>query len=356
MRITRSHAELEPEGGKGNTMATQNVEQTTVQQARRKDRENGMKKDRGLEIGEAARKEDAHHQHEWWAKRSANRDEGLAQALGWFSLGLGLAEIIAPRSIAQVIGVRTDHAGFIRSLGVREVASGLGILARRAPARAVWSRVMGDVMDLGWLGASLLSPGAKRGRVLVAAAAVTGVTVLDVLCAQQLSRDSGASNGALPVRVSLAINRSPEELYLYWHEFEKLPRFMTHLESVRVIGEGRSHWVAKGPAGTTVEWDAVITEDWPNEKIAWHSSEGGDVDHAGSIHFEADGARGTIVTVEMQYSPPAGRLGATVAALFGEEPNQMVKADLRRFKQIMETGEVITTEGQPVGRPSSTSW
>lgn len=350
----RSHAELEPEEKKGDTMATQNVEQKTIQQASRKDRKNGMKENR-RPTGEAERNEYAHNQHEWRAKRSANREDGLEEALGWFSLGLGLAEIIAPRSIAQVIGVGTNHGGFIRSLGVREVASGLGILARRAPARAVWSRVMGDVIDLGWLGAAFLSPGAKKGRVLVAAAAVTGVTVLDVLCAQQLSRDHGASNVALPVRVSLAINRSPEELYRYWHEFENLPRFMTHLESVRVTGDGRSHWVAKGPAGTTVEWDAEITADWPNEEITWHTLEGADVDHAGSIRFEADGARGTIVTVEMQYNPPAGRLGATVVALFGEEPNQTVKADLRRFKQIMETGEVVTTEGQPAGRASSTS-
>jgi uncharacterized membrane protein len=335
-------------------MATQNVEQKTIQQVSSKGRKDAMKEDR-RPTGEAERNEYAHNQHEWRAKRSANREDGLEEALGWFSLGLGLAEIIAPRSIAQVIGVPTNRGGFIRSLGVREVASGLGILARRAPARAVWSRVMGDVIDLGWLGAAFLSPGAKKGRVLVAAAAVTGVTVLDVLCAQQLSRDHGASNVALPVRVSLAINRSPEELYRYWHEFENLPRFMTHLESVRVTGDGRSHWVAKGPAGTTVEWDSEITADWPNEEIAWRTVEGADVDHAGSIRFEADGARGTIVTVEMQYNPPAGRLGATVVALFGEEPNQTVKADLRRFKQIMETGEVVTTEGQPAGRASSTS-
>lgn len=327
----------EAEKGDTDTMTTQISERAPSQPADRKARKSGTQKSRH-------------------SNGSTDSNEGLVHALGWFSLGLGLAEIIAPRSIAQAIGVRSGHGGVIRSLGVREVASGLGILARPVPTRGVWSRVMGDVIDLAWLGAAFLSPGAKRGRVVVAAAAVTGVTILDVLCAQQLSRGGGTTTGALPVTVTLAINRSPEELYRFWHELENLPRFMVHLESVRVTGDRQSHWVAKGPAGTTVEWDAEITVDRPNEAIAWRSLEGADVDHTGSIRFEAAGERGSVVTVEMQYKPPAGRLGATVAALFGEEPSQTVKADLRRFKQIMETGEVVTTEGQSAGRSSSTSW
>src|SRR5262249_43303222 len=130
-----------------------------------------------------------------------------------------------------------------------------------------------------------------------------------------------------------------------------LPRFMKHLESVQVKGERRSRWMAKAPAGTRVEWDAEITEDRPNELIAWRSLEGADVDNSGSVRFErAPCGRGAVVRVEMRYSPPAGVIGAGVAKLFGEDPEWQVKDDLRRFKQVMEAGEIITTEGQPAGR------
>jgi uncharacterized membrane protein len=106
-----------------------------------------------------------------------------------------------------------------------------------------------------------------------------------------------------------------------------------------------------------VEWDAEITEERPDELIAWCALEGSDVHHAGSIRFSAaPQGRGTFVTVQMQYRPPAGALGAAVGALFGEDPSQTIKSDLRRFKQLMETGDIITTEGQPAGRASSTSW
>ena len=191
---------------------------------------------------------------------------------------------------------------------------------------------------------------------MLTGAAAAGVTLLDVLCAQQRT-SSARENGAQAVAVNLAINRSPEDLYRFWHDFQNLPRFMKHLKSVIITDDRRSHWVAKGPAGTTVEWDAEIIEDRINEAITWRSLEGSEVSHTGSIDFtRAPGNGGTFVTVKMEYRPPGGTLGSTIAWLFGEEPNQTIKADLRRFKQLMETGEVVTTEGQPSGRPSSTSW
>lgn len=294
-------------------------------------------------------------------------EERLARGLGWFSIGLGLAEIVAPRRLTRLIGVRGDHSNLLRMLGAREIASGIGILAQRRPAAGAWSRVGGDAMDLALLGAALRSGKSDRGRLAAATAAVAGVTALDVLCSQQLSRRSNttAAGGSMRVAEAVTINRSPEELYRFWRDFQNLPRFMKHLESVQpdseaagqTAGNKRSHWVAKAPAGTTVEWDAEITEDRPNEMIAWRSLEGADVDSMGSVRFErAPGNRGTIVRVRMQYNPPAGVIGATVAKLFGEDPAWQVKDDLRRFKQLMETGEIITTEGQPAGRSSSTSW
>jgi uncharacterized membrane protein len=156
------------------------------------------------------------------------------------------------------------------------------------------------------------------------------------------------------VEKSLTINRPVGELYSYWRNFDNLPRFMNHLESVRQTGNSRSHWVAKAPAGTTVEWDAEIYNEKENELIAWRTLEGSQVSSAGSVRFEeAPGGRGTVVRVTLKYDPPGGKLGAFVARLFGENPEQQIDEDLGRFKQLMETGEVSTTAGQPTGRGAS---
>jgi uncharacterized membrane protein len=162
---------------------------------------------------------------------------------------------------------------------------------------------------------------------------------------------SVSANRGIKVEKSVTINKSPEELYNFWRNFENLPRFMNHLESVKQTGEGRSHWVAKAPAGRTVEWDAEIYNEKENQLIAWRSLEGADVDNAGSVRFEpATDGRGTVVKVTLKYDPPGGVLGSFVAKLFGEEPSQQIEEDLHRFKQVMETGATPTTEGQSSGR------
>lgn len=165
------------------------------------------------------------------------------------------------------------------------------------------------------------------------------------------SRVSVPGNRGIKVEKSVTVNRPANELYSFWRNFQNLPRFMDHLESVTVQDDRRSHWVAKAPAGTTVEWDAEIINEKENELIAWRSLPGADVDNAGSVRFEeATGGRGTTVKVSLEYDPPGGVVGATIAKLFGEEPSWQVQEDLRRFKQVMETGERPTTEGQPSGR------
>lgn len=272
--------------------------------------------------------------------------EKLARGLGWFSLGLGLAELLTPRAVAKISGVQGKNAGLIRLFGLREIASGVAIFAQgRRPTAAVWSRVAGDALDLAALGMAFASPKTNKGRVAFATANVLAVTALDVLCAQQLSNGDGAAEGSgTRITNSIVVNESPEEVYRRWRDFESLPTFMRHLESVRETGEGRSHWVAKSPTGT-VEWDAEITEDRPGELIAWRSLEGADVYNAGSVSFTAaPGDRGTIVKVQIDYDPPGGVLGSTVAKLFGEEPSQQIQSDLRRFKQILETGEVVVSD------------
>lgn len=153
------------------------------------------------------------------------------------------------------------------------------------------------------------------------------------------------------VKESVTIDRPLPELYAFWRKLENLPRFMDHLEAVTTIGPDRSHWVAKGPAGMRVEWDAEINNEVENQVIGWRSLPGSQVTSAGSVNFDAAGPdRGTRITVHLQYEPLGGKLGSWLAKLFGEEPSQQVHEDLRRLKRILETGEVPTTEGQPSGR------
>jgi len=154
-----------------------------------------------------------------------------------------------------------------------------------------------------------------------------------------------------PLRVEKTVtifNKSPEELYQFWHNFANLPTFMKHLEAVTVINETRSHWVAKAPLDKKVEWDAEIINDQPNHLIAWASVEGADIENSGFVRFTpAPPGRGTEVKVVMEYSIPGGKLTATIAKLFGEEPEQQIGDELRRFKMLMEAGEIATTKGQP---------
>lgn len=153
------------------------------------------------------------------------------------------------------------------------------------------------------------------------------------------------------VEKAVTIDKTPEELYRFWRNFQNLPRFMKHLESVTPLNQERSHWVAKGPAGTTIEWDAEIYNEKENELISWRSLEGSHIDNAGTVRFErAPGGRGTYVRVTLNYNIPGGRVSALIAKLFGDEPGQLVEEDLRRFKQLVEAGEIATTAGQPSGR------
>lgn len=167
---------------------------------------------------------------------------------------------------------------------------------------------------------------------------------------------SDATGIGKPIRVekTVTINRSAEELYNFWHDFTNLPRFMKHVQSVTVQDVRRSHWVAKAPAGQTVEWDADIINDQPNHLIAWASVEGAQIENSGFVRFQpAPGDRGTEVKVVLEYNIPGGALAAAVAKLFGEEPEQQIGDELARFKQLMEAGEIATTEGQTSCRARS---
>lgn len=152
-------------------------------------------------------------------------------------------------------------------------------------------------------------------------------------------------------RTVTIINKSPEELYRFWRSFENLPTFMTHLKSVQVISDTRSHWVANAPLGNSVEWDAEIITDQENRLISWASVEGADVDNTGFVRFQpGPQGRGTEVKVVIEYSLPGGAVTAAIAKLFGEEPEQQIGDELRNLKMLMEAGEIATTKGQPSGR------
>ena len=193
------------------------------------------------------------------------------------------------------------------------------------------------------LGASLVS------RAVSGRCAVNRALGRNTAQGERVSPVASVARGqGIKVEHSIVVDRSPQEVYRFWRELENLPRFMDHLESVTVMDENRSHWVAKAPAGTKVEWDATIHNEIENELIAWRSLPGADVDNAGSVHFTpAEG--GTEVRVVLSYDPPAGKVGASVAKLLGEEPSQQVEEDLRRFKQVIEAIETPTRR-KPAGR------
>lgn len=157
----------------------------------------------------------------------------------------------------------------------------------------------------------------------------------------------------IDIEKAIMVHKSPAELYQFWRHVENLPRFMARLKSVQSIGPGRSHWIANVPMNMTVEWDAEITDERENALIAWRSLAGSRLPNEGNVRFQrVAGGRGTEVRVSLTYMLPIGKLGAAVAKLFGEEPGQQLAEDLRRFKALMETGEIPTIEGQPSGRVS----
>jgi uncharacterized membrane protein len=204
-------------------------------------------------------------------------------------------------------------------------------------------------------GGAMVLMGLRQGSLRGALTALAGGGLLYQGATKQSTiqkaQEAIGLNQPIKVEKTVTINKSAEELYRFWHNFENLPTFMKHLKSVKVHNEKRSHWIANAPLDNTVEWDADILEDRENEFISWASVEGADVDNSGFVRFtKAPGDRGTEVKVVLEYNPPGGALAATVAKLFGEEPEQQIGDELRRFKMLMEAGEIATTEGQPSGR------
>jgi uncharacterized membrane protein len=221
-----------------------------------------------------------------------------------------------------------------------------------------------DDADLGLLGAVLRAKRRGARRIAFALGAALGVTALDALTGKRLRRalgggPDGAKKGERTVERSITIQRSPDEVYRFWRHLENLPRFMANIESVTQLEGNRSHWKVRAPAGTSVEWDAEIIEDVFGERLSWQSVKGADVENVGAVHLKAaPKGRGTEVRVHLRYEAPAGPVGVAVAKLFGKEPGQQASADLRRLKQVLETGQVVHSDatvrpGPHPARPSN---
>jgi uncharacterized membrane protein len=231
-----------------------------------------------------------------YPRASERRESGMRRFERWASL--------ASASAVITYGV------------TRRTASGMCLAAAATPF--VYRGVVGR-----W-------PGVRNGRA-----------------AREVTRQALRGERGVRVGESIRLEKPLAEVYRFWRRFENLPRFMSHLEQVTDLGNGRSHWVAKGPVGLTVEWDAEIINEVPDKVIGWQSLPGGDVVTAGSVNFApARGGRSTQVSVHLQYAPPAGRAGAWFAKLFGLEPSHTIREDLRRLKQVLEAGEIARSTGR----------
>ena len=281
----------------------------------------------------------------------------LATALGWFSIGLGAAELVAPRMLGRLIGAdaNTTSRTTLRVFGARELLAGAMILAGPRRSLPLWNRVLGDAIDVTALVLAMRNPSANRTRLVASLASVLGVTALDVVAG--IANAKQQSHAREAVIETITINRPPSDVYAAWRDFEQFPRFMHWLESVKDLGNGLSQWTAKLPFGGTTTWTAVIVEDRPDYQISWRATENAKVPCHGTVTFQPTlDRRGTEVEVEMQYDVPGSRrLGALFAKLATKE---QVNGDLKRFKQVLETGDVVMSDasihkGPHPARPSN---
>jgi uncharacterized membrane protein len=276
-------------------------------------------------------------------------EDKVMRMLGWFSAGLGVPQVSMPGGFARATGVGDGPRQRAATVfvGTRELAAAAGLLLQGNPMW-LWGRVAGDFMDLSMMSRALKNHDREGTiRTMAATAALVGITGLDLYAA--ISRTGRKS--MIDLSATTTIARPRQEVYDQWRHLDRLPAFMRHVDSVSMTGQRTSHWRASAPFGRTVEWDAEITEDVPGERIMWRSIDGGLVRNEGEVRFvPAPTEKYTEVHVRMRYSLPAGKVGESVARYFGEDPHQALGDDLRRFKQVAETGEVVRSEGAPGGK------
>ena len=261
--------------------------------------------------------------------------ERLANGLGWFSIGLGLSELIAPGPMANFIGVRNSgsNRSVLRAYGAREIAAGIAILVQERPSGWLWARVAGDLLDFGSLASSVASSGSSAGRLARSMGAVAGVAALDFYCASHMDRlpqsrmnqdqqSQRASNAAV-----ITIEGSPDDLYRRLHEFMR-----SRADS------GESRIFTSG---------AEISEDPGSHTLRWRARPISGITVAGNVRFEpAPANRGTIVFAELE-SPSNGMVARVAGKLLGIAGSELLQNELRKFKQLVETGEIATSDMAP---------
>ena len=273
----------------------------------------------------------------------------LAKGMGWFSLALGATQLTFPRTLARLIGIEpgVGTSAVLRFAGLREIASGVAVLMEPGRPQPLYARLVGDVMDF-----ALLALAARKRtstpRFLAAVGTVAGVTALDATAARAARLSYEAANR--PVVYSVTINKPPTDVYAFYRHLSQLPLFMDYLESVTEYDSRRSHWVAKLPLGKrTVSWDAEIADDVPGKMIAWQSTEGSRIKMRGRVTFaQTPGRNVTEVRVEMTLGFMGKQPSAALAKYFAKP---QIKGDLRRFKQVMETGEVLFSDASEFRGP-----
>jgi len=281
--------------------------------------------------------------------RSEMAPANLARGLGWFSLALGLTEIATPDMLSKAIGIppKPSTSWLMRAMGVRELLAGAGVLMQPRRSVPLWMRVAGDAVDLALLAVASRARRGNGARIAGAIAAVAGVTALDVIAARRAQQAS--EKVRQPAIFSVTINKPPAEVYAFFRKLPQLPLFMDYLESVHEIDRERSHWVARLPIGGTVAWDARVTEDRPGEALAWQSTEGSLIKTRGRVTFARTPGRDmTEVRVEMQLGMLGLSPSSGIARLF---TRSQIKGDLRRLKQVLETGEVLLSDASAHRRP-----
>ena len=268
--------------------------------------------------------------------RNATADR-IARGLGWLSLGVGLAQLLAPRAVCRLAGVPAVPT-LTRLRGVSELASGFAILTQpRQRASGLNVRIAGDALDLALLALAAAMSQSRGPRLSVSMAAIAGIAALDVYCSRELIEQRRP--GPAHVQTTITVNRPAHELYGFWRNLQNLPAVMPHLSSVHVLDDQHSRWAARGPKGHAIEWESEIIDDRPNERLAWRSVEHSHVYNAGSVQFAPlPGNQGTLVSVELLYDPPAGTLGSSLAKLVGKGARNEIRADLEHFKSLMEAG------------------
>lgn len=285
------------------------------------------------------------------ARRNAEPNAGLSRGLGLFSVGLGIAELAAPRVLARAIGIdphgRTSTT--IRAMGARELLNGLGILLRPRAALPLWARVAGDAIDLAFLGWAFSAKRTSTQRLVGAIASVAGVAALDVIASQSAAKSQRTIER--PVMRTITIYKPPADVYAFWRDLEQLPRALNYLDSVVDLGNGHSRWTAKLLKGG-VSWESEIIEDLPGQRLEWRTVRGSELPNRGCVTFKPIlGGSATEVCLEMQIGHGAG---ATLASLVA---GPQIDGDLRRVKQVLETGEVMRSDasihaGPHPARPS----